>query len=68
MNTTREPLVTRAAIVAVVTAAFSLLVAFGVHIDPDVKKAVLALAAALAPVIVAALTRSKVTPVADPRP
>lgn len=68
MNTTREPLVTRASIVAIVTAIIGLLVALGVPISDEVKVALLGLVGVAAPIVVALLTRSKVTPVADPRP
>ena len=65
--TNREPLVTRAGIVSVVTAVLSLLVVLGVPIDNELKVAIIALAGTLAPIVVAALTRHKVTPVDDPR-
>ena len=63
----REPLVTRATLVAIATAILTLLVAFGIHIDPDTKKAILAIVGTLAPIVAALLARSKVTPVDDPR-
>lgn len=66
--TTREPLVTRATIVGVVTAVLSLLVVLGVPISADLKAAILTVAAAVAPIVVALVTRHKVTPVDDPRP
>ena len=64
----REPLVTRATLVAIATAILSLLVAFGWHIDGDTKKAILTIVGALAPIVAALLARPKVTPVDDPRP
>jgi len=67
VNSTREPLVTRATIVAAATAVIGLLVALGVPIDKDVKVAILGAVGAVAPLVVAWLTRPKVTPVADPR-
>jgi hypothetical protein len=63
---TREPLVTRATIVTIATAVLSLLVTLGLHIDKDTKVAILGVVAALAPLVVAALTRHKVTPVTAP--
>lgn len=66
-TTTREPLITRAGVVSVVTAVLGLLVVFGVPIDKDTKTAILGVAAAVAPFVVALVTRHKVTPVDDPR-
>ena len=65
---TREPLVTVGAITAAVAACIGLLVAFGVDLTGDQQTAILGVVAVVAPLVVAALTRSKVTPVADPRP
>lgn len=64
---TREPLVTASFITALVTAVIALVVALGIDISDDQQTAILGLCAALAPVAVALLARSKVTPVADPR-
>lgn len=59
----REPLVTVASITAGVAALLTLLVAFGVDLSGDKQTAILGVAAVVAPLIVAAVTRSKVTPV-----
>lgn len=64
----REPLVNRASVVAAVTAVVGLLVAFGVPISAEEKAAVIGLVAVVAPIVVAAITRHKVTPTDDPRP
>jgi hypothetical protein len=64
---TREPLVTAATITALVTALIGLLVAFGVDLTDDQQTAVLGVVAVVAPLVVALFTRSKVTPVKDPR-
>jgi len=63
----REPLVTVSAIVAAASALVSLLVVLGLPIDGQTKKAVLSVVATVAPLVVAFLTRPKVTPVKDPR-
>lgn len=67
MKTTREPLVTRATIVAAASAVISLLVVLGVPISDELKAALITTIAAVAPIVVALVTRHKVTPVADPR-
>lgn len=64
---TREPLVTAATITALVTALIGVLVAFGIDLTDDQQKAVLGLVAVVAPLAVALFSRSKVTPVANPR-
>ena len=57
-----EPLISISSIVAGATAVIALLVAFGVPINQDQKVAILGLVGVLAPVIVALVTRGKVTP------
>lgn len=59
---TNEPLVTRATIVAVVTAVLTLLVEFKVDLTGGQQAAILGVAAVVAPLLVAAITRHKVTP------
>ena len=57
-----EPLVSVSSIVAAATAIVALLVAFGVPLTEDQKVAILGLVGVVAPVIVALVTRGKVTP------
>ena len=57
-----EPLVTRATVTSAVTAVLALLVAFGVDLSNEQRAAVLGIAAVAAPLIVAAVTRHRVTP------
>ena len=57
-----EPLISVSSIVAAATAIVALLVAFGVPLTEDQKVAILGLVGVLAPVIVALVTRGKVTP------
>ena len=57
-----EPLISISSIVAAATAVIALLVAFGVPLTEDQKVAILGLVGFLAPVIVALVTRGKVTP------
>ena len=57
-----EPLISVSSIVAAATAVVALLVAFGVPLTEDQKVAILGLVGVLAPVIVALVTRGKVTP------
>ena len=57
-----EPLISVSSIVAAATAVIALLVAFGVPLTEDQKVAILGLVGVLAPVIVALVTRGKVTP------
>ena len=57
-----EPLISTSSIVAGATAVIALLVAFGVPLTEDQKVAILGLVGVLAPVIVALVTRGKVTP------
>lgn len=64
---TREPLLTVGGIVAAVTALLACLVAFGLDLTDDQQAAVIGVAGVVAPILVAVLTRPKVTPVADPR-
>ena len=57
-----EPLISISSIVAAATAIIALLVAFGVPINEDQKVAILGFVGVLAPVIVALVTRGRVTP------
>lgn len=57
-----EPLVTTATITAAVTAVIGLLVAFGIPLTDEQQTAILAVVSVLAPLIVAAVARGKVTP------
>ena len=57
-----EPLISVSSIVAAATAIIALLVAFGVPLTEDQKVAILGLVGVIAPVIVALVTRGKVTP------
>ena len=57
-----EPLISISSIVAGATAVIALLVAFGVPLTEDQKVAILGLVGVIAPVIVALVTRGKVTP------
>ena len=57
-----EPLISVSSIVAAATAVIALLVAFGVPLTEDQKVAILGLVGVIAPVIVALVTRGKVTP------
>ena len=57
-----EPIISVSSIVAAATAVIALLVAFGVPLTEDQKVAILGLVGVLAPVIVALVTRGKVTP------
>lgn len=59
----REPLVTVATITALVAAVLGLLVSFGIDLTKDQQNAILAVAAVVAPLVVAAFARGKVTPV-----
>ena len=57
-----EPLISISSIVAAATAIIALLVAFGVPLTEDQKVAILGLVGVIAPVIVALVTRGRVTP------
>ena len=59
----REPLVTVASITALVGALIALLVSFGVKLTGDQQTAILAVTTVVAPLLVAAIARRKVTPV-----
>lgn len=61
----REPLLTRGVIVALATALLGALVVFGLDLTGEQTKAILTLVGALAPVLVAILSRPKVTPDVD---
>lgn len=56
----REPLLTVATITAAATAVLALLVAFGIHLEPERVAAILGVVAVLAPLVVAAVARGKV--------
>lgn len=58
-----EPLVTVASITALVAAALALLVSFGLNLSGDQQTAILGFVAVAAPLVVAGVARSKVTPV-----
>lgn len=62
----REPLVTVATLTALVSGVVGLLVAFGVNLTSDQEKAILGITAVVAPLVVAAFARRKVTPVQPP--
>lgn len=57
--TSREPLITVGAITTAVTAVIGLLVAFGFNISGDQKATILGLLAALAPIVVGVIGRSR---------
>lgn len=59
----REPLITVAGLTTLVTALLGLLVAFGVDLTDKQTGAILALAAAVGPWVVALVGRGRVTPV-----
>ena len=63
----REPLLTKASWVALVTAVIAVAVAFGLPLTDEQQKALIALAGVLSPVAAAVWARGQVTPVADPR-
>ena len=63
----REPLLTKASWVSLVTAVIAVAVAFGLPLSDEQQKALIALAGVLAPVAAAVWARGQVTPVADPR-
>ena len=63
----REPLLTKASWVALVTAVIAVAVAFGLPLTDEQQKALIALAGVLAPLAAAVWARGQVTPVADPR-
>jgi hypothetical protein len=63
----REPLITAAGIVALVTTGIALLVSFGLPVTPDQVKAILSFTTVVAPLAVAWIVRPKVTPLSDPR-
>lgn len=62
----REPLWTVAGITGAVAAVIALLVSFGIDVSEDQTKSILGIVAVVAPLIVAYVTRPKVTPVSDP--
>lgn len=58
-----EPLFTVATLTAAATALLGLLVAFGVDLTEEKQAAIMACVAVIAPLVVATIARSKVTPV-----
>lgn len=58
----REPLVTTASVTALVAALIGLLVAFNVPLSDDQQKAILAVTAIVAPIVVGLVARGRVTP------
>lgn len=61
-TTEREPAVIAGTIVAIIAAIITLVVAFGVNLTETQTEAILGLAAVLAPILAALLTRPRVTP------
>ena len=59
----REPLITRASLTALVAAVLTLLVTFGVGLSGEQQAAILGVVAVVAPLVVAAISRHRVTPV-----
>lgn len=64
---TREPLLTAAGVTAAISAIIGLLATFGVNLTDQQTAGILGVVAVLAPIVVALASRSKVTPVADPK-
>lgn len=62
----REPVLTSASITALVSAVIALLVAFGLKLNGDQQTAILGVVAIAAPLVVALVSRPRVTPVATP--
>jgi hypothetical protein len=62
-----EPVLDAAALVAIVAAIIALAVAAGVPISDELKMAIIGVVGVLAPFVVPWLSRSKVTPVDDPK-
>ena len=58
-----EPVLTAASALAVVSAVIAVLVAFGVHLTDAQVAAILGLVGVVAPIALAFVVRSKVTPV-----
>lgn len=63
----REPLVNAALVVAIVAAGLQVLVAFGLGLTDVQVQSIMGFVTVIAPLAVAALARSKVTPLSDPR-
>lgn len=57
----REPVITTATVTAAVTALVAVLVSFGVPLSEDQQVAILSVVAVVAPLVLAALARPKVT-------
>lgn len=67
MDPRPQPLLTAAGLQAAVGAVIALLVAFGLKLTGEQTAAVLGVFAVLGPIVTAFATRTKVTPLADPR-
>lgn len=67
LMTTREPLLTKAAVVALAAALCAVAAAFAAPLTPDQTTALLGLVSALWPILAALWARGDVTPTADPR-
>lgn len=63
----REPVVSAAVVGAIVVAAISVLVSFGVPISEDQRVALVGLAGVAAPIVIALFQRRKVTPLGTDR-
>ncbi|GAA2843945.1 hypothetical protein Acy02nite_68550 [Actinoplanes cyaneus] len=63
----RQPVVSRAAIVAAVGLIVALLSHFGIAIPEDIREGVIEVLAVAAPLVAAYWARGHVTPTADPR-
>lgn len=58
----KEPVLTGATVLSLVTAIIGLLTAFGVDITADQKAAILTVVGIVAPIVVGLVVRSKVSP------
>lgn len=67
MSDRPEPLLNTATITALGSALVALLVAFGLPLNDTQETAIIGLVSVVAPLVVALVARSKVTPVTDPR-
>lgn len=67
LKNNREPLISAAIVVAIVTAALQVLIAFGIGLSADQIQAVTGFVTVIAPLAVAWWARKRVTPLADPR-
>ena len=66
MAATREPALTVGAVVALVGAVLTLLIAFGVDLTEEQQNAILRVVAIAAPLVAAVVTRRFVTPAEKP--